>query len=154
MPVFPPDKPTWRMRRGHTLLELAITVSLVGVVTAAALPRLLGWLDWIAVERSATELTSALVVARGAALTRAARTRLTIGPDSLRLDEWGDGTWVPVGRWPGPDRYSVAMTVSNPIVTFNATGVGRGAANTKVVLTRRLQIATITTSRLGRVKRW
>jgi Tfp pilus assembly protein FimT len=142
------------VRRAHTLAELAVTITLMGVAMAAALPRLLGWLDWIAVERSATELTSALAVARGTAVTRAARIRLTIGQDSLRVDEWDDRSWVARGRWPGPDQHGVEMTVSNPIVTFNPIGLGWGTANTKVVLSRGLQSATITTSRVGRVKRW
>jgi Tfp pilus assembly protein FimT len=142
------------MSRGHTLPELALTIALVGVVMASVLPQLRGWLDWIAVQQTASEVTSALAVTRSAAIARAARTRLTIRPDSLRLDEWGDTTWVARARWPGPDQHRVTMAVSNPIVTFDPIGLGWGLADTKVVLSRGLRNATITTSRLGRVKRW
>jgi Tfp pilus assembly protein FimT len=142
------------MRHGHTLPELALTIAVIGVVVATALPRIRGWLDWIAVQQSALEVTSALAVTRNAAIARAARTRLTISPDSLRLDEWDDTAWVAHARFPGPDGHGVTLAVSNPIVAFDPIGLGWGVANTRVVLSRGLQDATITTSRLGRVKRW
>jgi prepilin-type N-terminal cleavage/methylation domain-containing protein len=50
------------MRRGHTLLELIVTIGVMGIGVAFAFPKLQSWLDWIAVERAATEFTSALAV--------------------------------------------------------------------------------------------
>lgn len=142
------------MRRGHTLLELVVTLTLMALAGALAYPRLRGWLDWVAVQRSATELTTALAVTRSTAILRAIRARLEIRQDSLRLDGWENQGWVALGRWPGPEQHGVRMAVSNPFVTFGAIGLGWETANTGVVLTKGLQSATITTSRLGRVKRW
>ena len=142
------------MHRGYSLAELAVVLALIGLVTVLALPRWGTLLDRIAVERAASELTTALAVARNAAVLRATRARLSIAADSLEIDEWGDRRWVPVWRWPGPEGHSVSLEVSNRTVIFGATGIGLGASNTTVVLRRGTQAARITTSRVGRVKRW
>jgi prepilin-type N-terminal cleavage/methylation domain-containing protein len=142
------------MRRGYTLFELVAAIMVMGVGVAFALPKIRSWLDWIAVERAAAELTSALAVTRNTAVLRGVRTRLSIQRDSLRLDKVKDQGWIPSGRWPGPAHQGVELAVSNPIVTFDPIGLGWGASNAKILLSRGLHIATITTSRLGRVKRW
>ena len=142
------------MQRGYSLAELAIVLALIGLLTAFALPTWARLLDRFAVEQAASELTTALAVARNAAVLRATSARVGIAADSLGIDEWGHGGWRPLLRWPGPESHSVALEVSNRTVTFGATGIGLGASNTTVVLRRGTQTATITTSRVGRVKRW
>jgi len=142
------------MQRGYTLVELLAALVIVALVTAVTLPRFGDLLDRIAVERAASEMTTAFAVARNRAVLRATRARLSIAGDSLRVDEGGDPTWVPATRGPGPDQHRVALTVSNPVVTFDPRGLGWGLANTRVVLSRGSQFATITMSRVGRVKRW
>ncbi len=142
------------MPRGYSLTELAVTLAIIAVAAAIALPRLAGFRDRIAVNQAAWEVTTALAVARHTAVGRAARARVTIAGDSLRIDRWEDGGWAPLRRWPGPVQRGVALTVSNPEIVFGPTGMGWGASNTTVVLRRGSQVETITTSRLGRVKRW
>jgi prepilin-type N-terminal cleavage/methylation domain-containing protein len=142
------------MRRGFSLTELAVALAIVGIVTAITLPRVSSLLDRLAVERAATQVTTALAVARNAAVMTATHARLLIAADSLRIDRWDGGEWAALKRWAGPEEGGVAAVISNPVVEFGPLGVGWSAANTRVVLTRGLQSATITTSRLGRVKRW
>ena len=142
------------MRRGYSFIELAVALSVVGLVTTITLPRLAGLLDALAVERAAAEVTTALAVARNAAVMGARRARLSVMSDSLRLDQWDGDVWEPLKRWPGPARLGVTATVSNPMVAFSPLGVGWGASNTRIVLERGLRHATITASRAGRIKRW
>jgi type IV fimbrial biogenesis protein FimT len=142
------------MHRGYSLAELAIVLTIIGLLTALALPGWVKLVDRIAVERAASEITTALSVARNGAVLRATRARVSIAADWLGIDEWGDHSWLPMGRWPGPARHSVTLETSNGTITFGATGIGLGASNTTIVLRRGSQTAKITMSRIGRVKRW
>jgi len=140
------------MRQGHTLPELAIALTIVGIVTSITVPAIAGVLDRLALERAASRITTALAVARSRAVLRAGRARLSITPDSLRIEELDDG-WVTVARWPGPASDGVTLSASNPVVTFDPIGLAWGLSNTTIQLSRKSYSATITTSRLGRVRR-
>ena len=145
------------MARGFSLIELAIVLLIVAVLTAVGLPQLRPFLDRIATEQAAQEITAALAVGRSGAVMQATRARVTIDADTLRIDRLKVGTaseWEPWWRRPGPADFRVQLEVSNPEVVFGPTGLGWGASNTKVVLRRGSQVETITVSRLGRVKRW
>jgi prepilin-type N-terminal cleavage/methylation domain-containing protein len=142
------------MRRGFSLPELALVVSVAGLLLVIGLPRLRGALDRIAVSRAAGELTTTLAVARHLAISYGMRTRVTIRPDSLAVDSLGRDGWAPWGAFPGPATHGVSLTVSNRVVQYNGIGIGWGLSNTRVVLRRGSHSETITTSRLGRVKRW
>jgi prepilin-type N-terminal cleavage/methylation domain-containing protein len=142
------------MRRGVTLVELVVVLAVLAIVTAITLPRLAGLLDWIAVDSAARDVTASIAVARNAAVMQGLRSRAVIGADSLRVDRWMGDSWGPLVRWPGPAQHGVSLDVSNPAVVFDAIGLGWGLANTTVVLRRGDRSATITISRVGRVKRW
>jgi prepilin-type N-terminal cleavage/methylation domain-containing protein len=142
------------MARGFSLTELTVAVTVAALLLAIGLPRLEGLLDWAAADRAAREVTTALAVARAAAVMRGTRARVTIAADTLRIDRWEETDWQPYQRWPGPISRGVTLEVSNPEVVFGPTGMGWGASNTRIVLRRGSYTETITTSRLGRVKRW
>jgi prepilin-type N-terminal cleavage/methylation domain-containing protein len=142
------------MRRGVSLPELVVVLAVLAVVMAITLPRLVGLLDWIAVDAAARDVTASIAIARNAAVMKGVRSRAVIATDSLRIDRWLGDTWGPLVRWPGPSDRGVSLDVSNPAVVFDAIGLGWGVSNTKVVLRRGDRVATITVSRVGRVKRW
>jgi prepilin-type N-terminal cleavage/methylation domain-containing protein len=142
------------MRRGVSLPELVVVLAVLAVVTAITLPRLVGLLDWIAVDAAARDVTASIAIARNAAVMKGVRSRAVIATDSLRLDRWLGDTWGPLLRWPGPSDHGVSLDVSNPAVVFDPMGLGWGVSNTSVVLRRGDRVATITVSRVGRVKRW
>ena len=142
------------MRRGITLIELAVVLAIVAIVTAITLPRLHELLDWVAVNAATQEVTTALAVARSSAVMQGARERLVIAHDSLWIDRWAGDSWGPVLRLPGPDRHGVSLEVSNPVVVFDPIGLAWGVSNTSVTLRRGTRSETVTVSRLGRVKRW
>lgn len=142
------------MQRGFSLVELAVTAAVLGLVTAIALPRVKGLEDWIAVDAAARDVTTALAVARNAAVMQGTRARLLVAADSLRIDRFDSAAWAPLARWAGPAERAVALRVANEQVIFGPTGIGFGPSNTTVVLSRGSRTATITVSRVGRVKRW
>jgi len=132
---------------------MLVVIVIVAVLTVVLVPRLRPAFDRIATEGAARDVTTAIAVARAAAVMQGTRARLHIASDSLRVDREGPGGWEPYARWPGPGAAGVAISVSNPVLVFNPIGVGWGVANTTVVLRRGSQFETVTTSRLGRVKR-
>jgi prepilin-type N-terminal cleavage/methylation domain-containing protein len=141
------------MRRGVTLVELVVALVLVAAMSAMALPRLVGWLDWVAVDRATGEVASFYQTARYAAIYRDERVRLELGADSLRAVFEGvtDSVFL---RRPGPARHAVRLTASRALIRIQPNGLGYGAANTKLVLRRGTVAESLTTSRLGRLKRW
>ncbi len=141
------------MRNGFTLGELIVVIAIMAVLAALIGPRLGPAFDRIATDGAARDVTTALAVARAAAVMQGTRARVRIAPDSLLVDREESAGWQRYARWPGPAAAGVTLSVSNPEIVFGPLGIGWGAANTRVVLRRGSQIATITTSRLGRVKR-
>lgn len=142
------------MRRGFSLPELGLVIAITGLLLVLGLPRLWGALDWVAVNRAASELTTTIAVARSVAISLGMRARIVIRHDSLVVDTLGRDGWSGWRAYPGPAAHGVALRVSNPVVTFHGNGLGWGASNTRVILQRGSHSETITTSRLGRVKRW
>ncbi|PYP60554.1 MAG: hypothetical protein DMD40_00430 [Gemmatimonadetes bacterium] len=142
------------MSKGFTLLELMVVIMIAAVLVAFWVPRAANLMDWIETERAARDVTTALAVGRNGAVLRSTRARITLDPDTLRIDRFGARGWEPWWRAPGPSSHGVSLVTSNPIVIFGPTGMGWGASNTTVILRRGSQAETITLSRVGRVKRW
>lgn len=130
-----------------------MVLAIIGVLSALALPRTAGWLDRIAVSRAGGEIAAFYQTARFGAIFRSQRVRLELGPDSLRAVFEGPADSVFL-RWPGPARHRVGLTVTRATIRIQSNGLGLGAANTKVVLRRGMAAESLTTSRLGRLKRW
>lgn len=142
------------MHRGFSLPELLLGAAVMGVLLMLGLPRLSGALDRIAVNRAASELTMTIAVTRHLAISLGTRARVIIRHDSLVVDTLGGERWFRWRSYAGPDAHDVAMRASNPVIVFGGNGIAWGLSNTRVVLQRGSHTETITTSRLGRVKRW
>ncbi len=142
------------MSKGFTLLELMVVACIAALLLALGFPRAARFLDWIETQRAVRDVTTALAVGRNSAVTQATRARITIDPDTLRIDRFGAQGWEPLWRRPGPSSRGVALATTNPVVIFGPNGMAWGASNTTVVLRRGSQAETITLSRLGRVKIW
>lgn len=142
------------MHKGHTLLELLVVLTIVGICVAVATPMVTDVLDWVAADGAAHDVTMALAAARQEAVLAGQPTRVRMTPESLVVDRRDSGVWVPWRRFPGPATRGVNLEVSNPEVVFSPIGAGWGASNTTVTLNRGKRQERITTSRVGRVKRW
>jgi Tfp pilus assembly protein FimT len=139
---------------GFTVLELMVVTCIAGLLVTVWFPRAARLMDWIETERALRDMTTALAVARHGAVLQATRSRLTISADTLRIDRLEASGWRPWWRLPGPASRGVLLRVSNPVVVFGPNGIGWGASNTTIVLSRGSQAETITMSRVGRVKVW
>lgn len=140
------------MRHGFTLLELLAVLTMVGVLTALGTPRLKHAFDRLAVGQAVNEVTAFYNTARLAAVLRSRRVRIEFAGDTLRAVFEGvtDSTFLLAA---GPDAHGVVLTASRPIIRIQATGLGVGAANTKLVFRRGQAGDSLATSRLGRMRR-
>ena len=142
------------MHKGHTLLELMVVLAILGISLAVATPLATDLLDWIAADAAAHDVTVAFASARQEAVLEGVITRVRLTSDSILVDVRDSGRWVPLRRFPGVRTRGVTLEVSNSEVVFSSIGVGWGASNTTVTLSRGKRQERITTSRVGRVKRW
>ena len=139
------------MRQGVTLLELAVVLAIIGVLCALGIPRLLRFMDRSHVRHATNEIVTAMAVARTAAVTRQAhvtvrfdrvRSAVTVisGTDTLLTRELGAV-------------YGISLLASRDSSAYAPTGLGYGAANQTVVVTRGDVMDSVIISRLGRVRR-
>lgn len=139
------------MRRGFTLLELAITSVFIGLVALIAIPAVAHARDRAAVHGATSLLVSALADARHQALRWQRRT-------AVQFDTVSANTVVHAGsdtllRVPLDSLFRVALASSRDSIAFYPTGLGYGAANTRLIVSRGAAAETVTVSRAGRVKR-
>lgn len=141
------------MRRGFTLIELAMVLVVIGVLTGLAGPRVAAYVDWLAVNRAEAETAAFYNRARIAAVYRAVRVRIAFAGDSLIAIAEGSVDSI-LGSTPGPERHGVALVASRAEIRLYPNGLGLGAANTKLVFRRGAAADSLTISRLGRIRRW
>ncbi len=142
------------MKAGLTLVEIVIVLAIVGILAALGTPRFGKALHRLAVARSRHETISFYRSARFAAIVRGKPVRIEFGRDSLVAVFEGHGHPDTVFmRRAGPAAHGVAMTVSRPTIRISVTGLGYGAANTKLVFRRGTVADSLATSRIGRIRR-
>ena len=119
--------------RGFTLIELMITIALLGILLALALPSFSDMIRRTAVSSAASSLSVALATARSEAVKRGRNVSVcksTNGSTCVTSGDWSTG-WViyatagtPIKVFEAPSG-GLAMTGSTSIVnvvTFTATG--------------------------------
>jgi Tfp pilus assembly protein FimT len=138
------------MRRGATLLELVLTLILLGLMLIIALPRLGGLADSLAVDRAAQEIAAAHRRARMSAILRSHVIELTIDATALAIRARGDTTLLWHADGPAVDR--VVLAGPRRTLTFSPVGITFGLSNASFQLTRGAAVRTVVVSRLGRVR--
>ncbi len=140
------------MKAGYTLVEIVIVVAIVGILAALGTPRFGKALDQLAVARSVHDTTAFYRSARFAAIVNGRTVRIEFSGDSLVGVFEGHPDTVFM-RAAGPAVHAVSLRVSRNTIRISATGLGYGAANTKLVFRRRTAADSLATSRLGRLRR-
>jgi prepilin-type N-terminal cleavage/methylation domain-containing protein len=139
-----------RMRRGITLIELLLVLSVTGLLLGIVLPRFATLADGLAVEQAAQHLVGAHRRARMTAILESREAVLTIAPESLviRLGSGGLESW----RAPGPADGGVALAGGAKQIVFSPVGITTGLSNASFQLTCGKAHRTVVLSRLGRVR--
>jgi prepilin-type N-terminal cleavage/methylation domain-containing protein len=135
---------------GFTIIETTVTLSVIAILAAVVLPKASGFIDSIEVRGAVTEAEALFSTARHVAIARGAQTTLEInagrGEMSLRVAR--DTLQVrELER-----AHGVSLRTTRASIVYSPTGVGYGAANLTLIITRNLAADTIFVSRLGRVR--
>lgn len=139
------------MRRGYTLLEQLVVLTVLAILLTIVGPRTLTALDRSAVRNARMQLVSVLGSARGSAQSRAEKVSVAMDSTAglLRILAGADTLLVRPLR----AELGVAFAASRDNVTYGASGRGFGAANSTIVLSRGAAAETVYVARLGRA-RW
>jgi prepilin-type N-terminal cleavage/methylation domain-containing protein len=139
------------VRAGVTLLELVIALSLIGVLTATAIPRARSRLDAIQVRAAANDVSAIYASARRLALSQATRATVAIDVSSGTLYLIANGDTLRTR--PLASLHGVTLWASRAASVYAPTGAAIGGSNLTLVVARGVAAETLWVSRLGRVRR-
>jgi len=138
------------MRRGVTLLELALVLAIMGLLVGMAIPRFQRVADSLAVHHAALELVSAHRRARIMAILQNRMVELTIRADTLAIRT--PGTAANLWQAAGPDADGVSLSGPTRPLVFSPVGLTVGVSNGSFRLSRGTATRTVIVSRLGRLR--
>ena len=138
------------MRRGSTIIELAVTLGVLSILSAITIPWMGEILDRMKVRSAAVEIESLFSAARHIAIARAAQATVEIDPvaQSISISVGSDT----VRKRKIGAAHDVQISATRARMSYSATGMGYGAANLSVVVRRNASVDTVFVSRLGRVR--
>lgn len=137
-------------RRGATLFELVVLVTLIGILAGFSLPPFKRGYDRLETRSAAQETLTAFFVARASAIAagKPADVVIDVLRARLRVVTGGDTVLaIAVGT-----RHGVAVAASRPSMTYTASGLGYGGANLRVIVARGAAAETVFVSREGRAR--
>ena len=138
------------MRHAFTLIELTVTLFILSILSAIAVPRAGRFLDAIQVRGAVIAIESLFSTARHMAIARGVRT-------TVEIDTAARAIYVSAGEVRlrnaaiGAD-HDVRISATRLGMIYSATGMGYGAANLSVVVRRNSVADTVFVSRLGRLR--
>ena len=138
--------------RGATLTELALGLSIIGVLAGIGIPRVAALRDRLAVERQAGAILTAYQQSRLAAMTRGQLVRLSIASDRIAVQALQAGDSVLIWEADGPIADGVELVSAPAPAVFAPSGITMGVANGRYLLQRGSIVRTLVASRLGRLR--
>jgi prepilin-type N-terminal cleavage/methylation domain-containing protein len=136
-----------KSENGFTILESLVAVSVVGILTAVALPSLSNALTAHSLAAGLRETAGIIRVARSAAITRNQQARITVGNDhqtlTIEMAPTGSSTWTTAGDAVALDGgVSVSSISPGSRVTFDSKGTLGNVTNGVTVTLRSSSGAT------------
>ena len=132
------------------IIELTIALVIAAILSTIVLPRAGTFLDSMAVRGAVTEVDALFSLARHVAIARAVQASLDIDPArgvvSVRV---GADT---IRKREIEEAHGVRLQSTRASITYSQTGIGYGAGNLSLIVTRNRATDTIFVSRLGRVR--
>jgi prepilin-type N-terminal cleavage/methylation domain-containing protein len=140
------------MRKGTTLIELVVVLTVIGILTAIAVPSVRGLLAGVLTDRAARQLMAAHRVASFTAILRGRVTRLEVTPESLVVRVVSGPDTGVVWRAAGPAADGVALVGPTTPLVFTPIGLPRGLGNGTYTFSRGDARRSVVISRLGRLR--
>lgn len=140
-----------RRRAGFTLVEQLWIMLLSGTLIAIGVAGGARLLDAAVVRASANDIADLFAVARDEAVASGARTAVRIDASTGRVVVHADVDTI--ARLDLRQQHAVQLTATRDSMAYTPSGLGYGAANLRVVVSRGASSDTVTVSRLGRVRR-
>lgn len=135
---------------GFTLGELAVSLSIMSILSAIALPKAANFIDTVHVRGAVIELESLFASARHLAIARSEQVAVEIDAPTASVYVSADTDTLRI-RHIGAE-HGVEFSATRARMVYSPIGVGYGAANLSVVVRRNAVADTVVVSRLGRVR--
>ena len=142
--------------RGFTLIEILMVVTVIGLLTAIALPRIGDAMVAQNARAGRGAVISLHAKARAAAIQRGRSTRLVINGNSMIIVSQHPVTGAvdTVGNVEDLfDRFGVTLSTTRDTLSFDARGLGTESSATTVTVTKGAHTYQITISMWGRVRK-
>lgn len=124
--------------------------TLIALLTAIALPRTRALVDRVQLRGAVSDVTAACAAARQLAILRGRPAFVSVDAAAGTLTV-ATGTDTVIHRNLAA-HFGVALAATRDAISFAPTGLGYGASNLSIVLTRGAAADTVFVSRLGRVR--
>jgi len=138
------------VRKGTTLIEMSMVLAVVAIVVLIALPQVGRIRDRAFVRSATTDLLAVLTIARHSAIMQGQTVAVHFDTSAGRIVVAADTHIVSVH--PMRSTYGVSMWTNRDSIAYNPLGLGYGAANFSIRLTRDQAQDTVILSRLGRAR--
>jgi hypothetical protein len=148
--LIPPRGRRRLARRGATLAEQMVVLTVTGILMAISVAAGAPLLDALAVETASQEIADLIGTARDHAFTTQQRTAVRIDAAAARVVvHAGTDTIAHTTLGSG-----LQLQTTRDSLAYAPSGLGYGAANLRITVSRGGSADTITVSRLGRVSRF
>ena len=138
-------------RAGHTLVELSLVLTIVGLISLIAIHEATLYLDRVAVRSAVADAAAVVARARDEALAQRAVVSLRV--DTVAATMGLSARGAPLTLRALGHAHGVRLSATRDSIAFDVRGVGYGAANLTLVVRRGSAAETLVVSRLGRVRR-
>jgi prepilin-type N-terminal cleavage/methylation domain-containing protein len=138
------------VRHAFTIIELTITLCILSVLSAIAMPWAGKLLDRVRVRGAVVEIEATFGGARHIAIARSAQTVVDIDTVNQAIHV-SIGTDTVRSAWIAAD-HDVRIGATRPRMSYSPTGMGYGASNLSVFVQRSAAVDTVFVSRLGRLR--
>jgi type IV fimbrial biogenesis protein FimT len=140
------------MRRGTTLLELLLALTMLGILLAIGATRVAAVVDAARVRVVTAQLVGAIEAARGSAIRLGGNVTLHLDDARWQVRRPLGADTIIVWQLPGHQHAGVTLSGAGAPIRFGPAGLATGVANRTFQLSRGVVTRSVVLSRLGRVR--